>query len=83
MNNPIHWNIAVSRDTDHALRLFLASQGGEKKGDLSRFVEQAVRAYIMDLTVEQAKAANISVSENKLTEIVKEALDWASRDDDE
>lgn len=35
------WNIAVSAETDQALRMFLASQGGGRKGDLSRFVEEA------------------------------------------
>lgn len=42
--NTVRWNIAVSADTDRSLRLFLASQGGGRKGDLSRFVESAVRA---------------------------------------
>lgn len=37
------WNIAVSAATDQALRMFLASEGGGRKGDLSRFVEEAVR----------------------------------------
>ncbi|MBE0437185.1 MAG: methionine repressor-like protein, partial [Methylomicrobium sp.] len=49
------WNLAVSTETDRSLRLFLASQGGGKKGDLSRFIEEAVRAHILELTAEQAK----------------------------
>ena len=28
MNNTIRWNITVSKDTDQALRMFLANQGG-------------------------------------------------------
>ena len=40
------WNVAVSTSTDQALRIFLASQGQGKKGDLSRFIEDAVQAHI-------------------------------------
>ena len=39
--NTIRWNVAVSADTDQSLRMFLASQGGGRKGDLSRFIEEA------------------------------------------
>ena len=49
------WSLVVSRDTDIALRQFLASQGGGRKGDLSRFVEDAVRNQIFDLTAAEAK----------------------------
>lgn len=75
----IRWNVAVSADTDQSLRMFLASQGGGRKGDLSRFIEEAVRAHILELTAEQAKAANAGVSEADLTAMVDEALQWARR----
>ena len=71
------WNVAVSKETDQALRMFLASQGGGRKGDLSRFVEEAVRAHILELSAEEAKASNASVSEADLAAMVGEALDWA------
>lgn len=74
MSNTIRWNIAVSQDTDHALRMFLANQGGGRKGDLSRFIEEAVRTHILELTAEQAKAANANLSEDDLSAIVEEAL---------
>jgi hypothetical protein len=73
----VRWNIAVSADTDQSLRMYLAGQGGGRKGDLSRFIEEAVRAHILDLTVEQAKAANADVSDGDLTAIVAEAVQWA------
>ncbi|HRP95706.1 MAG TPA: ribbon-helix-helix domain-containing protein [Rhodocyclaceae bacterium] len=73
------WNIAVSADTDRALRLFLASQGGGKKGDLSRFIEEAVRAHILELTAEAAKGANALVGQAELESAIEEALDWARR----
>lgn len=75
--NTIRWNVAVSADTDQSLRMFLASQGGGRKGDLSRFIEEAVRAHILELTAEQAKAANANVSEVDLTSVVDEAIQWA------
>lgn len=73
----IRWNIAVSPDTDQSLRMFLATQGGGRKGDLSRFIEAAVRAHILELTAEQVKAANVSVSEDELAAMVDEAVEWA------
>ncbi len=73
----VRWNIAVSPDTDQSLRMFLASQGGGRKGDLSRFIEEAVRAHILELTAEQAKATNADVTEADLTALVDEAVQWA------
>lgn len=73
----VRWNIAVSQDTDQSVRMFLASQGGGRKGDLSRFIEEAVRTYIFEHAVEQAKSANANVDEADLTAIVTEAVRWA------
>ncbi|MFT5534854.1 MAG: hypothetical protein ACI8WM_003207 [Burkholderiaceae bacterium] len=78
MMNTVRWNIAVSPDTDESLRLFLASQGGGRKGDLSRFIEEAVRAHILELTAEQVKTANVGVNENEIDTMVDEAVKWAS-----
>lgn len=72
----IRWNLAVSTEIDQSLRMFLASHGG-KKEDLSRFVEDAVRARILELTTEQAKFANEDFSESELTFMVEEAIQWA------
>jgi hypothetical protein len=38
----IRWTLSVSRETDIALRTWLAANG-LRKGDLSRFVEEAVQ----------------------------------------
>lgn len=73
------WNIAVSADTDRALRIFLASQGGGRKGDLSRFIEAAVHAHMLELSAEQAKAANANVSEAELDAAINEAVQWARK----
>ena len=77
--NMTRWNVAVSADTDRSLRMFLAGQGGGKKGDLSRFIEEAVQAHILELTAEQAKVANANVSEADMTSMIDEALQWARK----
>jgi hypothetical protein len=77
--NTIRWNVAVSADTDQSLRMFLASQGGGRKGDLSRFIEEAVQAHILELTAEQAKLANAELSEPELSAMVDEAVQWARK----
>lgn len=41
--NTVRWNIAVSPDVDQSVRMFIAAQGGGRKGDLSRFIEEAVQ----------------------------------------
>jgi hypothetical protein len=74
MENTTRWSLVVSRETDTALRQFLASQGGGRKGDLSRFIEEAVRARILELAAEQAKAANASLSFDQIEAAVAEAL---------
>ena len=71
------WNVAVSTETDQALRMFLANQGGGRKGDLSRFIEEAVRAYLFERAVAQAKAATESMGENELNDLIDEAVQWA------
>jgi len=77
--NSVLWNLAVSAETDQTLRMFLASQGGGRKGDLSRFIEEAVRAHILELSAEQAKESNLSVSEGDVIAAVDDALAWARR----
>ena len=42
MEHSVRWSLKVSRETDEALRAYLGQRGG-RKGDLSRFIEEAVR----------------------------------------
>ncbi len=51
MDEAIRWTIKVSRETDLALRTLLGAQG-MKKGDLSKFVEDAVRWRVFDRRVQ-------------------------------
>ena len=75
--NSTRWNLAVSTDTDQALRLFLASNNGGRKGDLSRFVEEAVRSHIFELTAQQIKTANTQIGETEINAMIDEAVTWA------
>ena len=69
----IRWSIVVPEDTDRALRSYLARTGG-KKGDLSRFVDDAVLARLFDLTVGDIKERNRAHSQNEILEAIEEAL---------
>jgi hypothetical protein len=71
------WNLVVSKDTDKSLRQFLANEGGGKKGDLSRFVEEAVKKHIFDTTLKAAREHNADVGPDEMNEIVEESLAWA------
>jgi hypothetical protein len=68
------WKLVVSQSTKIAVRQFLASQGGGRRGDVSRFVEEAVRIRILELTAAQAKAANADVQPHVLNAAIDEAL---------
>ena len=45
MEDSVRWSLKVSRETDEALRAHLGQRGG-RKGDLSKFVQEAVRAKL-------------------------------------
>jgi hypothetical protein len=68
--------ITWSKEADHALRTFLGSQG-MKKGDLSKFIEEAVRWRIFHQTVREARAAFADVSPDKLQNMIDEAVEDA------
>ena len=48
-DNTTRWTVTVSKDTDIAVRSLLA-QRGLKKGDLSKFIEDAVKWRVFDQT---------------------------------
>ncbi len=73
MENTVRWSLVVSKETDSSLRMFLAQQG-HKKGDLSKFVEEAVRWRVLDKVVQAAKAQNTQVSPEELENAIDEAV---------
>lgn len=73
MSEAVRWTIKVSKETDLSLRSFLGSQG-MKKGDLSRFVEEAVRWRVLDQTVQGIKERNRDLSPEELETAIDEAV---------
>ena len=73
MDDTVRWTVMVSRETDTALRSYLA-QRGMKKGDISKFVEEAVRWRVLDRVVSEVKTRNAGVSARKIQAAVDEAL---------
>jgi hypothetical protein len=49
MKPTARWTLTVSSDTDRRARRFLEEAG--RKGDLSRFVEDAVRSRLLELSL--------------------------------
>jgi hypothetical protein len=73
MQEAVRWNIKVSKKTDLTLRTFLGSQG-MKKGDLSKFIEQAVRAHIFHRTVQDIKARNADTDPGDMQALIDNSV---------
>ena len=67
------WTVSVSRDTDIAVRSFLA-QRGMRKGDLSKFIEDAVKWRMLDQTIAEARAGFADLPSNVVETLVEEAV---------
>lgn len=73
MSEAIRWTIKVSKETDLSLRTFLGSQG-MKKGDISKFVEDAVQWRLLCRTVDILKNRNADLSAEALESIIEDEL---------
>ena len=73
------WNLVIPEKTDRAVRTYLARTGG-KKGDLSRFVDEAVRRRVLDLTVRQVKDRNARYDQQEILDLIEEEVDAARAD---
>lgn len=69
----VRWTVKVSKDTDVSLRSFLA-QRGTKKGDLSKFIEQAVQKEVFAQTVADVEARNTKISPKEIDAAINDAL---------
>ena len=65
--------ITWSKEADHALRTFLGSQG-MKKGDLSKFIEEAVRRRVRQCTIQDICERNADAYPDEVQRIVDEAV---------
>lgn len=70
------WTVSVSKETDIAVRSFLA-QRGMKKGDLSKFIEDAVRWRVFDQTLAEARGKFADISQDELAAIIEDAVETA------
>ena len=73
MSESVRWTIKVSQDTDLSLRTFLGAQG-MKKGDISKFVEDAVRWRMLDRTVQGIKDRNQDIPPEDLNSVIDQAV---------
>lgn len=75
----VRWNVVVPEETDKSVRMFIAEQGGGRKGDLSLFIQKAVSTYLFQRAIDQAKADAAGMSETDLDSLVNEALHFARK----
>jgi hypothetical protein len=73
MEEAVRWNIKVSKETDLALRTFLGARGG-KKGDLSKFIEEAVHWLVFHRTVQDIRERNADTDPDELQRIIDQAV---------
>ncbi len=78
-DNTTRWTVTVSKDTDIAVRSLLA-QRGLKKGDLSKFIEEAVKWRVFDQTLAETRAGFADLAPEDLQDLIAEATE-AVRDD--
>jgi hypothetical protein len=69
----VRWTVKVSKETDLTLRTYLGSQG-MKKGDLSKFIEEAVRWRIFHRTVQSIKEQNADQDPDELQRLIDSAV---------
>jgi phytoene/squalene synthetase len=71
--------ISWTKETDLDLRAYLGCQG-MKKGDLSKFIEDAVRWHLLDHTVAAIKARNSDADPDALVEMIDTTVRDVRRD---
>jgi hypothetical protein len=69
----VRWSLKVSKETDLDLRTYLGSKG-MKKGDLAKFIEDAVRRRILQLTIQDIRERNAGADPDEIQRVVDEAV---------
>jgi hypothetical protein len=73
------WTVSVSQETDVAVRSYLA-QRGMKKGDLSKFIEEAVKWRVLDRTMTEARSKFADMPPAELESLIDEAVAAVRKD---
>jgi hypothetical protein len=76
MADTTKWTVSVSKETDISVRSFLA-QRGMKKGDLSKFIEDAVKWRVLDRTVAEVRGKFADMPPGELDALIEEAVTFA------
>ena len=71
--NVIRWTVNVDSRTDIDLRTYLA-QRGMGKGDHSKFIEEAVKWRLLDLTLTEARAAFADTDPDEMEGLIGETI---------
>jgi hypothetical protein len=77
-NDMTRWTVSVSKETDISVRTFLA-QRGMKKGDLSAFIEDAVKWRVLEQTMAEARSKFTDLADDEMSDLLDEAV-IAARD---
>jgi hypothetical protein len=79
MPDDTRWTVKVSKETDIAVRSYLAEHGG-KKGDLSKFIERAVQKEVFRATLRDIRERNADLSEEQVQALVDEEVTAARKE---
>jgi hypothetical protein len=72
MTDPARWTVKVSKETDIVVRSYLAEHGC-RKGDLSKFIERAVRKEVLRATVRDIQERNAGLPGDEVQALIDEA----------
>jgi hypothetical protein len=70
------WTLVIPEKTNRMLRTHLAMRGA-KKGDLSKFVDHAVRQALFRETVETVKERNADTPPALIEAAIEETIAWS------
>jgi hypothetical protein len=70
------WTLSIPDETDRTVRTYLA-RIGLKKGDLSKFVDEAVRRQVFTSIVKDVKERNADADPSELAALIDEAVERA------
>jgi len=70
----VRWSVRVSKETDASLRSLLGAEVN-RKGALSKFVEDAVRWRVFQSTVRDIKSRNAGMDPDELQRVVDDAFE--------
>lgn len=68
------WNLVIPEETDRSVRSYLARTGG-KKGDLSKYIDRAVRQAVFWDTIENIQERNKDLSPEEAQALADEAVE--------